>query len=54
MQHVYQLSSFNSLSPGKCGSNLESMIFQLIFQKSGMGAQCDIAQNFINEMSTLV
>ena len=47
--------SFNSLDPGKCGSNFEDINFELIIRKS----RCAIAltwkpQNSTNEKSTLV
>ena len=52
-------SSFNSLSPVRCGSNFRSVIFKHIIQNSSLGTQCEIVlrwiqQNLMNEKSTLV
>ena len=52
--HIY----INSLAPGRCGSNFES-IFKLILQISSLGTCCEIAlmgllQNVANEKSILV
>ena len=32
---------FNSLAPGGCGNNFESMIFKLIIQNSSWGTHCE-------------
>ena len=51
--------SFNSLSPWRCGNNLEGIIFKLITQNSGFGTRYEIAlrwmpQHLTNNKSTLV
>ena len=48
----------NSLAPGKCGSNFNSMIFKLIIQNSSLGTYCDVTLmwmqlNLTNGKSTL-
>ena len=49
----------NSLAPGTCGSNFNSMMFKLIIEKRNFSTPCKIAlrwmsQNLTNEKSTLV
>ena len=41
----YYLFSFfiNSLTPGRCGSNIKDIIFKIIIQNSSLGTCCEIA-----------
>ena len=55
----FELSEVNSLVPGNCGSNFESLIFKLIIQNCSLGSHCEIAvkwmpQNITKKKSTLV
>ena len=54
-----QLFKINSLAPGRCGSNFESIIFKHIVQSSRLGSHHEIAPswmtgNFTHEKSSLV
>ena len=47
----------NSLTPGRCGSDFQRVIFKLIMQNSSLGTHCEIAlrwmpQSLINKKST--
>ena len=50
---------FNSLVPGRCGSNFKDITFKLVIQNCSLCTRCEVAlrwmpQNLTNEKSTLV
>ena len=56
----YQLSTYlqtwyspvNSLVPGRCGCNFESIIFKFIMQSSELGSRCEIALRWMPQNLT--
>ena len=47
MEAMWWSWGFNSLSPGTCGTDFESVIFKLWIQNSSLGISCEIALMWI-------
>ena len=59
MSWQFQQIHINSLAPGRCGRNFQSVVSEHMFQMKFMSTSCEIAdrsmpQNTFDEKSTLV